>query len=700
MKKLFILPLLAALVIGCTEKPGNGKDDPKDDPTEVDDYVITEFDSCDMPEVVPFNGGEYTLKLKTHIETKAVIFGPWQYRIDCGNESVQSGKVTEETTEISFAVKPNYDVAERKITIYFKKPFDLTNSIGDKVYESVQESAMTEMGQDGISYFYAKTNLTVKDEKFALADKVSDPGHFFSHESVYGVPADNRYQGFAYKPEKVEIALSDIEYGKGEDPCNALSPALRLPSQEELNNMLANLVADQIPEKDGVKGVSFAGSDLFLPFSGYINVEMGTLLGDNSYTALWGLGSDIEGNGNIYVVNTDYQYVYVDFERKNLASVRCVRNIPLPFYVSHTPANLPDYSATTVEVTTNHGDYHHYTVSAIADDGRTVEAIATDGKATTTLKIPANNSSYDRIWYIYVNGIKSEGSFVQPCMKDYVKYFSHTPTAPQGSGAFVLKVTCDSDKDEFMVSAACGSESYSETGSKDKLTVSINIPENTSADKKVWEILIDGQSTGKSVEQAKASVPGELSVVWSEGYLTVKDGAYTFASPTERGAYFKWQSKWAIVYENPTSTSTFPGKAYGPDETAYSTVADIPYGDADPCALVAPAGTWRTPSVADFNELFTCDWVLTRDEGNKHIEYTLADGKKLTFWVSGQLNGSTEKFTLFDSSSLVWTNEASTSDSTKGLYYLQGYTSTSTPKVTAGGTAKTNGAMVRCIRNK
>lgn len=699
MKKLFILPLLAALAVGCVEKPANGGNDEPDQPTETDEYVITDFESCDMPEVVPFNGGEYTIKLKTHTETKALIFEPMEYRIVCGNDSDVSGQITEETSEISFAIKPNYGVKERTIAVYLRRA-DLTNSLGMKVAESVQESAMVEVGSDGVSYFYAKSNLTVKDGAFALADKVSDSGYFFSHESVYGIPAENQYKGYAYKPEQVKIDLSAIEYGKGEDPCSALSPALRLPSYEELNNLWSNIVADQLPEKDGVTGVTYAGSDLFLPFSGYFNVELATVLGENNYGSWWGLGSDLYGNGTIYVVNKEYQYVYYDIERQNLASVRCVRNMPLPFYVSHTPENLPDHSATTIDITTNPGDYTHYTVSATALDGRTAEAVATDSGSTVTLKIPENTASSDRIWYIFVNGIRSEASFVQPCIKDYVKYVSHTPAGPQSSDAFVLKVTCSSDKDEFTVSATCGSETYSETGSKDKLTVSINIPENTSSDKKVWDILIDGVSTGKSVEQDKASVPGLLSVEWSEGYLTVKDGAYTFASPTERGAYFKWQSKWAVVYDNPTSSSTFPGKAYGPGETEYATVGDIPYGNDDPCALVAPAGTWRTPSVADFEELFTCDWALTRDDGNKHIEYTTADGKKLTFWVSGQLNGSTGKFSLFESSTLVWSNEASSSDDTKALYYLQGYTSTSTPKVSTGGTAKTNGAMVRCIKNK
>lgn len=34
------------------------------------------------------------------------------------------------------------------------------------------------------------------------------------------------------------------------------------------------------------------------------------------------------------------------------------------------------------------------------------------------------------------------------------------------------------------------------------------------------------------------------SVIWSPGYLTVKDGAYAFAGPKEVGMFFKWKSRY------------------------------------------------------------------------------------------------------------------------------------------------------------
>ncbi|MFQ7387395.1 MAG: hypothetical protein ACLRM8_07410 [Alistipes sp.] len=34
--------------------------------------------------------------------------------------------------------------------------------------------------------------------------------------------------------------------------------------------------------------------------------------------------------------------------------------------------------------------------------------------------------------------------------------------------------------------------------------------------------------------------------------------------------------------------------------TVDSNYADVPYGDVDPCSLVAPAGTWRMPTSGSF----------------------------------------------------------------------------------------------------
>lgn len=93
-------------------------------------------------------------------------------------------------------------------------------------------------------------------------------------------------------------------------------------------------------------------------------------------------------------------------------------------------------------------------------------------------------------------------------------------------------------------------------------------------------------------------------MTWSEGYLTVVDGAYTFAEPKERGMYFKWKSKYGIKFEGTVSSSTkYQGVVYGPDEQSIPNYADVPYGDVDPCSLVAPAGTWRMPTSEQLLEL-------------------------------------------------------------------------------------------------
>ena len=99
--------------------------------------------------------------------------------------------------------------------------------------------------------------------------------------------------------------------------------------------------------------------------------------------------------------------------------------------------------------------------------------------------------------------------------------------------------------------------------------------------------------------------------------------------------YFKWKSKYGIKFEGTVSSSTkYQGVVYGPDEQSIPNYADVPYGDVDPCSLVAPAGTWRMPTSEQLLELVA--------DGAKEFEpYAFrmcSDGMQNIYMVpSGQL---------------------------------------------------------------
>ena len=198
--------------------------------------------------------------------------------------------------------------------------------------------------------------------------------------------------------------------------------------------------------------------------------------------------------------------------------------------------------------------------------------------------------------------------------------------------------------------------------------------------------------TKKTVKQGKQVVPLVYSVVWSEGYLTVRDGAYVFAAPKERGMYFKYKSQYGFALPDPLeSKPKYGGVVYGPTATEMA-YADIPYGDTDPCSLVAPAGTWRMPTADELIELTS--------EGSKEFvvdTYRLcSDGEQDVYLVpSGQSTGSS---LMLPTASLMWSSDAG--DAGKARYLAWSNTATGEPKVSSGGTSQANSMMVRCVRAK
>lgn len=437
-------------------------------------------------------------------------------------------------------------------------------------------------------------------------------------------------------------------------------------------------------------GGSYAGT-------AYTPLASGQISGKSQFGGYWGLGANYAGEGVIYVLNADYSMVDYDLAGTNMASLRCVKNIRQPSYVSHTPASVTDNASFKLTVKTDPGEFPAYEVDIEAEDGEIRSIDASSSETEVTLTVPKNDEVGNREWRLFINRVYSGISFVQPGKKNYVDYISHSPSKATYE-AFTLSVKCESDLASFpvVIKGSDGLE-LTQNGSKENPTVSFSVPEN-SGEERTLAIWVNGSDTGKSVRQEANPATNAFSVTWSEGYLTVVDGAYTFAEPKERGMYFKWKSKYGIKFEGTVSSSTkYQGVVYGPGEQSIPNYADVPYGDVDPCSLVAPAGTWRMPTSEQLLELVA--------DGAKEFEpYAFrmcSDGMQEVYLASaGQLanDGLSVKSANIIS---VWTPDAS--ETKPGQYsYLMWLMSTESSKgsVSANGVLPQTAMMVRCVRSK
>ncbi len=652
------------------------------------EYQVTEFESTTIPASLPFAGGDYEVKFRTKIETRATPqFVPWQYRVTVGETVGEAVAVNEPTESVAVRIDANY--SENEIDVIFETADASNTPVWTKVVEAKQQPALELLG----GFYWAKSNVALKDNKFVLADKPSDFGLYFRHESGYGVRSDEAaYSGTAYTPAPVQIAIGAIPQNEGVDPCSLVDPGLRTPTYAELIELYYG--ENESKSLDGVSGMGYIASSLFLPYCGVMSTETGTSIGQSTHGGYWGLGGDFDGNGVIYSMNGEMGYSILDFDAvgTNMGMLRCVKNIAQPKYVLHTLPATVDYKAFSVSVETDPGKFKSYYVSAWADDGVTLtQAEATDSRPNVSVGIPKNDTKKEVKWRLFVNCIYTGVEFTQPAMADYALYVSHTPASAEYE-AFTLNVTCDSDMDSFpvVVKGSDGGE-WSATGSKNNLTVPIAIPENT-GEERTLSIWVNGVDTKKTVKQGKKVVQNLFSVVWSEGYLTVKDGAYGFAGPQERGMYFRYKSKYGFAMADPISSSSkYPGTAYAPAETAIA-YADIPYGDVDPCSLVAPAGTWRMPTADELIEL-TAEGAKEFVEGKYRM---CSDGEQNVYMVpNGQYTGSTLQLAT---AIVIWSANEGTAG--KSRYLAWANSTTSNPMVSTGGTNQTNSMMVRCVRSK
>jgi len=437
-------------------------------------------------------------------------------------------------------------------------------------------------------------------------------------------------------------------------------------------------------------GGSYAGT-------AYTPLASGQISGKSQFGGYWGLGANYAGEGVIYVLNADYSMVDYDLAGTNMASLRCVKNIRQPSYVSHTPASVTDNASFKLTVKTDPGEFPAYEVDIEAEDGEIRSIDASPSETEVTLTVPKNDEVGNREWRLFINRVYSGISFVQPGKKNYVDYISHSPSKATYE-AFTLSVKCESDLASFpvVIKGSDGLE-LTQNGSKENPTVSFSVPENA-GEERTLAIWVNGSDTGKSVRQEANPATNAFSVTWSEGYLTVVDGAYTFAEPKERGMYFKWKSKYGIKFEGTVSSSTkYQGVVYGPDEQSIPNYADVPYGDVDPCSLVAPAGTWRMPTSEQLLELVA--------DGAKEFEpYAFrmcSDGMQNIYMVpSGQLYKDGTK-TMLPNIISVWTADESATKPGQYCYLAWSTASTTNnPSVSAGGVVPATAMMVRCVRSK
>lgn len=674
---------------------------------ESTDYIRSQYESSDLPELISYNGGTFQVNVKLDTLTKAhsEVFLPWEYRLVIGDNVSEPVKMTAPAKSFEVNVPANYTENKRTVTveaIFTDVPEDTAEAEPAekdwvKVAAAEQDCALV-LIED---FCWAKGNLTLKDGKFIIAEKMSDPGLFFKKGSSYGIqPVSGAYDGTAYTPEPVKIAMSDIpEDNDDDDPCTKMDPGLRTPTYMEAYYLYYQEDIDNEHELDGVRGRGFKeAAGYFLPYTGVMYKETGKTEPkyDNTYGAYWVNGRDYDGNHMIYVISDEYSMLHYDLSNIALGSVRCVKNIKQPGYISHTltPSTLEPNKGFTLEVETEPGEFALY--EAVLLSNMEDEKISTCTKKVTTAKfdIDPNNATEEKIWKLFINNKFTGKTFVQPAIQDYAFYVSHTPTKNDYK-AFTLSVKIDTDLGKVDVEAK-GSDgnTYSKTASRFAPVAEIPVPENTKATDRTFSIWVNGTNTGKTVVQEGAPSADGWSVIWSTGYLTVKDGAYTFASPDEHGMYFKWRSGYAIdLGQNITSTSKYSGKAYCPEETTIAYTA-IPKDIEDPCAKVLPAGTWRLPTADEMTEMTKGGSVETENG----VYYTCTDGEqRIKLLAGGQLKKEGTGV-MSPTNVFVWTG--SKDAATGKCQYLMWMSSASgVPKI-ASLSLNDAAFQVRCVKSK
>lgn len=575
--------------------------DDNTEPTKKTEYTVTEFASTTIPETIPAEGGAYTMTFTTRTETRSQpvvpVFEPWQYRVTLGEAVGDAIAVTEPKTEVSVVIGSNYSKEPRAVVVEMAVTEDAaTPPRWIRIVEAEQEPALKDycvteydsttipetVPYNGGSYklgFTTSIETRAADPIFVewqyrvtLGDKVGDPVAVTERTESIDVEIAGNY---TENERNIVVEMADA----GAEPQWTKIVEAR---QEAALVLTAGFywAKGNVTLMDGKFAVADKMSDLGLYFrqgskygvpsdggsyagTAYTPLASGQISGKSQFGGYWGLGANYAGEGVIYVLNADYSMVDYDLAGTNMASLRCVKNIRQPSYVSHTPASVTDNASFKLTVKTDPGEFPAYEVDIEAEDGEIRSIDASPSETEVTLTVPKNDEVGNREWRLFINRVYSGISFVQPGKKNYVDYISHSPSKATYE-AFTLSVKCESDLASFpvVIKGSDGLE-LTQNGSKENPTVSFSVPENA-GEERTLAIWVNGSDTGKSVRQEANPATNAFSVTWSEGCLTVVDGAYTFAEPKERGMYFKWKSKYGIKFEGTVSSSTkYQSVVYG-----------------------------------------------------------------------------------------------------------------------------------------
>ena len=575
--------------------------DDNTEPTKKTEYTVTEFASTTIPETIPAEGGAYTMTFTTRTETRSQpvvpVFEPWQYRVTLGEAVGDAIAVTEPKTEVSVVIGSNYSKEPRAVVVERAVTEDAaTPPRWIRIVEAEQEPALKDycvteydsttipetVPYNGGGYklgFTTSIETRAADPIFVewqyrvtLGDKVGDPVAVTERTESIDVEIAGNY---TENERNIVVEMADA----GAEPQWTKIVEAR---QEAALVLTAGFywAKGNVTLMDGKFAVADKMSDLGLYFrqgskygvpsdggsyagTAYTPLASGQISGKSQFGGYWGLGANYAGEGVIYVLNADYSMVDYDLAGTNMASLRCVKNIRQPSYVSHTPASVTDNASFKLTVKTDPGEFPAYEVDIEAEDGEIRSIDASPSETEVTLTVPKNDEVGNREWRLFINRVYSGISFVQPGKKNYVDYISHSPSKATYE-AFTLSVKCESDLASFpvVIKGSDGLE-LTQNGSKENPTVSFSVPENA-GEERTLAIWVNGSDTGKSVRQEANPATNAFSVTWSEGCLTVVDGAYTFAEPKERGMYFKWKSKYGIKFEGTVSSSTkYQSVVYG-----------------------------------------------------------------------------------------------------------------------------------------
>ena len=362
-----------------------------------------------IPDVVPFNGGKYSVDFVADSATER-----WLYRVLVDGSSVVSPTAIQtQRAKLNIAIDANYGTDKRDVVVEIG---NVGKNVWERAIEVRQESALTRVGD----YYWAKGNVCLRDGRFGIADGMADRGLLFRNFSRYGVLTDNnKYTGTAYKPEPVQIKLTDIPTEADYDVCSLISPQLRMPTFAEMDNLRG---AEGAIRTDGDgKIVSYRNTAFVLPMHGFMSIEENYLY-TSRYTMYVGLGEDSEGTGLVYIIEENDNgghSSFVDFDYTqsagNLGFVRCVRNIRQPSYISHTPTDAVGSGEFSLVVNTARGDFDTtYSVEIGVTKANAPSMRKTvDAQGVAQFKVPANTTGENLEWGIFINGRDTGKRIVQ-----------------------------------------------------------------------------------------------------------------------------------------------------------------------------------------------------------------------------------------------------------------------------------------------